>query len=120
VIAHEVAHHVQNLLGTSDRVQRLSGQDPSEANELSIQLELQADCLAGVWGRSTRERDLLEAGDVQEGLGAAAAVGDDRIQSESGRGVDPETWTHGSSQQRVEWFRRGFESGDPNDCDTFA
>jgi predicted metalloprotease len=119
VIAHEVAHHVQNLLGTSDRVQRLSGQDPSESNELSIQLELQADCLAGVWGRSTRERGLLQAGDVQEGLGAAAAVGDDRIQREATGQVNPETWTHGSSQQRQNWFERGFDTGDDDACDTF-
>jgi uncharacterized protein len=119
VIAHEVAHHVQNLLGTSDRVQRLSGRDPAEANELSVQLELQADCLAGVWGRSTRERGLLEAGDVQEGLGAAAAVGDDRIQRETTGQVNPETWTHGSSRQRRDWFERGFDTGQAQACETF-
>jgi predicted metalloprotease len=83
-------------------------------------MELQADCFAGVWGHSTSQRDLLEAGDVDEGLAAAAAVGDDRIQSMSGGRVSPERWTHGSSQQRAEWFRRGFETGDPNACDTFG
>jgi predicted metalloprotease len=120
VIAHEVAHHVQNQLGVMDRVQRLSARDSGEANELSIQTELQADCFAGVWGRSTRERGLLEAGDVQEGLGAAAAVGDDRIQREVTGQVNPETWTHGSSRQRQSWFERGFETGNEDACDTFG
>jgi uncharacterized protein len=120
VIAHEVAHHVQTLLGISDRVQRLSGRDPGDANELSIQQELQADCLAGVWGQTTRERGLLEGGDVQEGLGAAAAVGDDRIQREATGQIDPDTWTHGSSQQRRTWFQEGFTSGSFDACDTFG
>jgi uncharacterized protein len=120
VIAHEVAHHVQTLLGISDRVQRLSGGDPAEANELSIQQELQADCLAGVWGQSTRERGLLESGDVQEGLGAAAAVGDDRIQKEATGEIDPDTWTHGSSEQRQNWFQNGLSSGSFEACDTFG
>lgn len=120
VIAHEVAHHVQHQLGISDRVQRLSQQDRSEANELSIQQELQADCFAGVWGQTTRERGLLEAGDVQEGLGAAAAVGDDRIQREATGRVNPETWTHGSSEQRRTWFQRGFRAGEADACDTFG
>jgi uncharacterized protein len=120
VIAHEVGHHVQNQLGISDRVQRLSDRDPSDANELSIAQELQADCFAGVWGESTDERGLLEAGDVTEGLQAAAAVGDDRIQRQATGSVDPETWTHGSSQQRREWFQAGFRSGDTNSCDTFT
>ena len=120
VIAHEVAHHVQLLLGINERAQRLSQENPSRSNELSIQQELQADCFAGVWGRSTRERGLLEAGDVQEGLEAAAAVGDDRIQREATGRVNQETWTHGSSQQRRTWFERGFRSGDSDDCNTFG
>jgi uncharacterized protein len=120
VVAHEVAHHVQNQLGISGRVQRLSGEDPSAANELSIQQELQADCLAGVWGQTTYERGLLETGDLQEGLGAAAAVGDDRIQRQVTGTVNPETWTHGSSQQRRTWFEEGFTSGDADACDTFG
>jgi predicted metalloprotease len=120
VIAHEVAHHVQNQLGTSDRVQRLSNRNPADANELSIAQELQADCFAGVWGESTEERGLLEAGDVAEGLQAAAAVGDDRIQRQATGTVNPETWTHGSSQQRREWFQTGFASGDADSCDTFT
>jgi predicted metalloprotease len=120
VLAHEVAHHVQNVLGINDQVQRAQQQGSSDANELSIRLELQADCFAGVWGYTTYTRDLLESGDLEEGLNAAAAVGDDRIQQESGGQVNPETWTHGSSAQRVEWFRRGFDSGDPSRCDTFA
>jgi uncharacterized protein len=120
VIAHEVAHHVQNQLGINDRVQRLAGRNPSDANELSIQQELQADCFAGVWGRTTRERGLLEAGDLQEGLGAAAAVGDDRIQREATGQVNPETWTHGSSEQRQTWFQEGFQSGNSDACDTFG
>lgn len=120
VIAHEVAHHVQNQLGVMDRVQRLSARDSGDANELSIQQELQADCFAGVWGRSTRERGLLEPGDVQEGLGAAAAVGDDRIQQEATGQVNPETWTHGSSEQRQTWFQEGFQTGNSDACDTFG
>jgi predicted metalloprotease len=120
VIAHEVAHHVQNQLGISDRVQRLSGQDPSDANELSIQQELQADCMAGVWGQTTYERGLLEKGDLQEGLGAASAVGDDRIQRQATGQVNPETWTHGSSEQRRTWFEQGFSTGDADTCDTFG
>jgi predicted metalloprotease len=120
VIAHEVAHHVQNQLGINDRVQRLAGRNPSDANELSIQQELQADCFAGVWGKTTRERGLLEAGDLQEGLGAAAAVGDDRIQREATGQVNPETWTHGSSEQRQDWFQEGFQTGNSDACDTFG
>lgn len=123
VIAHEVGHHVQNLLGISDQVhsaqQRARSQ--SEANELSVRLELQADCLAGVWGHyANRQRQLLDPDDLQEGLDAAAAVGDDTIQQRSGGRVAPESWTHGSSSMRVAWFRRGYQSGDPNSCDTFG
>jgi predicted metalloprotease len=120
VIAHEIGHHVQNLLGTNDEVNRQSRANPGEANELSVKLELQADCYAGVWGFSAAQKGILEPGDLEEGLGAAAAVGDDRIQEQSGARVNPETWTHGSSEQRTEWFRRGFDSGDPAACDTFS
>jgi predicted metalloprotease len=119
VIAHEIGHHIQNITGISDEVRSLQQQNPDDANELSIRLELQADCLAGVWGYTTYERGILESGDVEEGLGAAAAVGDDRIQKESTGRINQDTWTHGSSEQRVEWFRRGFDSGDASKCDTF-
>lgn len=119
VIAHELGHHVQNLAGTSSRVQEAMQSDPRNANEYSVRLELQADCYAGIWAHSTSERDILDPGDVDEGLAAAAAVGDDRIQRMSGRGVNPESWTHGSSEQRAEWFRRGYQSGRLADCDTF-
>jgi len=119
VLAHEVAHHVQTELGIGEEVRRAQEQDHDQANELSIRLELQADCLAGVWAYTTSERNLLEEGDLEEGLTAAAAVGDDRIQSQSGGGINRETWTHGSSEQRASWFRRGYESGDPDSCDTF-
>ena len=120
VIAHEFGHHVQNLLGVSEDVRRAQGENPEEANELSVRLELQADCFAGVWGHTAFEDALLEQGDLEEGLGAAAAVGDDRLQEQAGGGVNPEEWTHGSSEQRVEWFRRGFDTGDPNTCDTYS
>jgi len=120
VIAHEVGHHVQNLLGVDAKVRQLQARDPSRANDLSVRLELQADCLAGVWGYSTEQRDILEEGDVESGLAAAAAVGDDRLQRQAGRGVNPERWTHGSSEQRVAWFRRGLSSGRLDACDTFA
>lgn len=121
VIAHEVGHHVQNLLGTSARVREAQGQGGvSEANALSVRLELQADCYAGVWGHHADvDRQLLEEGDIEEGLGAAAAIGDDRLQKQSRGQINPESWTHGSSKQRVDWFRRGLESGDPGSCDTF-
>lgn len=120
VIAHEIGHHVQTLLGTSRRVRAAQQQNPSAANELSVRMELQADCLAGVWGHSTAQRNILEQGDVQEGLAAAAAVGDDRIQRQSRGRVMPETFTHGTSEQRMQWFRRGFDSGDVSACDTFG
>jgi hypothetical protein len=119
VIAHEIGHHVQNLTGTNQEVQRASQQDPDQANELSVRLELQADCLAGVWAQSTYERGLLEDGDLEEALTAASAVGDDTIQSQSGMQIEPDTWTHGSAEQRRRWFTRGFESGSTESCDTF-
>ena len=119
VIAHEIGHHVQNLTGTANEVRTRQSQRPNEANELSVRLELQADCYAGIWGNSTSQRQILEQGDVEEGLNAAAAIGDDRIQSRSGGGVSPESFTHGTSAQRVRWFRRGLESGDPRTCNTF-
>jgi predicted metalloprotease len=119
VIAHEVGHHVQNLMGTSDRVQEAMQNDRRNANQYSVRLELQADCYAGIWGRSAASRNLLDPGDVEEGLAAAAAVGDDRLQEMSGRAVNPESFSHGSSAQRMEWFQRGFQSGDIRSCDTF-
>ncbi len=121
VIAHEVGHHVQNLLGLSDQVRQLQQQSSEEqANALSVRLELQADCLAGVWANhADRQRQMLESGDIEEAMNAAAAVGDDRIQESAGRAVSPESWTHGSSEMRTSWFRRGLQSGDINSCDTF-
>src|SRR5262245_45132743 len=123
VIAHEVGHHVQNLLGIADRVRRAQSGSRSqeEANALSVRMELQADCLAGIWAHhADRTRGLLESGDVEEGLAAASAIGDDRVQMQSRGYVAPESFTHGSSAERVEWFRRGIERGDPSACDTFA
>jgi hypothetical protein len=119
VLAHEIGHHVQTLLGTNDAVQRESRENPSERNELSVRLELQADCYAGVWAASVYARGVLEPGDVDEGLAAAAAVGDDRIQEQTQGRIDPESFTHGTSEQRATWFRTGFESGDSDACDTF-
>lgn len=122
VIAHEVGHHVQNLLGLSERVRHAQQRaSREEANALSVRLELQADCLAGVWGfHANQTRQLLEPGDVDEGLRAAAAIGDDRLQRSGGRRVQPESWTHGSSAMRARWLRRGLERGDMNECDTFS
>ena len=121
VVAHEIGHHVQTLLGINRQMQEAQqSSGRAGANALSVAMELQADCLAGVWGHSTAQRDILESGDVEEGLGAAAAIGDDRIQEQTTGQIHPESFTHGSSEQRVRWFRRGLESGDPNDCDTFA
>jgi predicted metalloprotease len=120
VIAHEIGHHVQHLQGVSDAVHEESQRRPARANDLSIRLELQADCLAGVWGHTTERRELLQAGDLQEGLDAAAAVGDDRIQRQATGSTNPETWTHGSSRQRMQWFSMGFDTGDPDACETFA
>jgi uncharacterized protein len=120
VIAHEVAHHVQTLLGTSQRVRQESQRNPGKANDLSVRLELQADCYAGVWGYTAAQRGILDPGDLEEALAAAAAIGDDRLQRESGGSIDQDTWTHGSSEQRQRWFKRGFDTGDPNRCDTFS
>lgn len=119
VVAHELGHHVQNLIGTSERVQEMMQRDERNANEYSVRLELQADCYAGVWGYSAAKRGELESGDVEEGLAAASSVGDDRLQKMSGRAVNPDSFTHGSSEQRMEWFRRGFQAGRLQDCDTF-
>jgi predicted metalloprotease len=120
VIAHELGHHVQHLLGTDAKVREAQQRSPGSANQLSVRLELQADCYAGVWGKSAQQRGILEPGDVEEGLNAAAAVGDDRILARAGRGANTESFTHGSAAQRASWFRKGFESGDPRACDTFA
>ncbi|MCU0620445.1 MAG: zinc metallopeptidase [Gemmatimonadales bacterium] len=119
VLAHEIGHHVQTILGISEQVQRIQQTQPRRANEASVRMELQADCFAGAWGHWAAQRNLLEAGDVEEGLRAAAAIGDDNIQRQSTGRVAPESWTHGSSEQRLAWFRRGLDSGDPKACDTF-
>lgn len=121
VIAHEVAHHVQHLTGIADQVEAARARSGAAGNQLSVRVELQADCLAGVWAkRSNTERATLEPGDIQEGLNAAAAIGDDRLQQRSQGYVVPDSFTHGSSAQRVRWFTRGFDTGEPAQCDTFA
>ena len=120
MIAHEFGHHVQNLLGIMDQVAAAQRDDPENANELSVRLELQADCLAGVWAHSAYEDNLLEEGDLEEGLTAAAAVGDDRIQQDATGRIDRESFTHGTSAERQEWFQRGFDEGTIEACDTFA
>lgn len=120
VLAHEIGHHVQRRLGIESQVREAQQARPRDANQYSVLLELQADCFAGVWGHSTARRDLLDPGDLEEGLGAAAAVGDDRIQRSATGRVNPESFTHGSSEQRMQWFQRGFQSGNPDACDTFA
>ena len=121
VVAHEVGHHIQTLMGISQQMrERRRGLSEAQANALSVQQELQADCFAGVWANhANRQRQLLEPGDLEEGLRAAAAIGDDTLQRRAGVAVSPESWTHGSSAQRVEWFRRGFTTGDANQCDTY-
>jgi uncharacterized protein len=122
VIAHEVGHHVQNLLGVAEKVRTTQGRGSREAaSALQVRMELQADCYAGVWAHNAqRSRQILESGDIEEGLNAAAAVGDDRVQRQSGGAVVPESFTHGSSAQRVRWFKRGLETGDSRRCDTFS
>ncbi len=120
VLAHELGHHIQNLSGIERQVRAEQQSRPESANALSVRMELQADCLAGVWGQHAGQRGILEAGDIEEGLRAAAAIGDDRIQKMSGRGVHPESFTHGSSAQRKEWLGRGLSRGNPDDCDSFG
>jgi predicted metalloprotease len=122
VIAHEVGHHVQNLVGIARQVQTQKQQvSKVQANALSVRMELQADCLAGIWINHTEKRkSILEAGDIEEGLNAAAAVGDDRIMKSAGRAVHREAFTHGSSAERVNWFKRGMQTGDLNACNTFG
>ena len=120
VIAHELGHHVQKLLGIESQVSRLRRANPSASNPLSVRMELQADCLAGVWGHSTRERSIIDQSDIAAGMDAVAAVGDDRLQKMATGHVVPDSFTHGSSRERAEWFRRGLESGDVSSCNTFS
>lgn len=121
VIAHEIGHHVQTLLGISEQVQLAKARaGQAEANALSVRQELQADCFAGIWAFYADQRGVLEAGDIEEGLNAASAIGDDRLQMQSRGYVAPDSFTHGSSEQRARWFQRGLASGDPQDCDTFS
>jgi predicted metalloprotease len=119
VVAHEIGHHVQKILGISEKATGLRG--PSKgATGSSVRLELQADCFAGIWAHSTDQRKLLEAGDIESALSAATAIGDDRLQRQSTGTVSPEKWTHGSSEERVRWFKQGFEKGSIDACDTFS
>ena len=120
VIAHEVGHHVQNVTGTNDEVSRLESQNPGDANELSVRTELQADCYAGVWASTVYAEGDLQAGDLDEAFTASEAVGDDRLQEQAGGRVNPDSFTHGTSEQRRRWFTAGYESGDPGACDTFS
>jgi len=126
VLAHEIGHHVQKLLGISDKVSAAQERSPSQANALSVRMELQADCFAGVWAHSLKQRSTadspiaIDESDVEAALNAAAAVGDDRIQKQATGSVNPESWTHGSSKQRMQWFKTGMDSGDINNCDTFG
>ncbi|CFR13052.1 neutral zinc metallopeptidase [Yersinia kristensenii] len=121
VIAHEVGHHVQHLMGIDTKVrQQQQGASEAEANRLSVKMELQADCFAGVWGKAMEKQNVLEIGDLQEALNAAQAIGDDRLQQQRQGRVVPDSFTHGTSAQRYTWFKRGFDSGDPNSCNTFA
>jgi predicted metalloprotease len=119
VIAHEMGHHVQSLLGIAGKVRAAQRRDPSRQNALSVRMELQADCLAGAWAKTVGDRSLLDAGDVEQGLAAAAAVGDDRIQRAATGRVRPESFTHGSAEQRARWFRAGYQAGTVKACDTF-
>jgi predicted metalloprotease len=121
VLAHEIGHHIQKITGIDEKVRREEqGMDKADKNALSVRQELQADCYAGVWAHSSGKRGLIEAGDIEEAVRAAEAIGDDRLQKMAGQKVNKETWTHGSSAQRVRWFRRGQSSGDLDDCDTFS
>ena len=119
VLSHEIGHHIQNLLGTERKVRSLRQTNPGASNALSVRMELQADCFAGIWAKTTQQRSLLEAGDVESAMGAAAAVGDDRLQKMATGHVSPETFTHGSSEQRMQWFQRGMTGGTIDSCDTF-
>ena len=121
VIAHEVGHHVQNLMGISQKVRAAgAGKNPRQVNDLSVRQELQADCFAGVWDHNANNQQLLDEGDLQEALTAAAAIGDDRLQHRAGQDVVPDSFTHGTSEQRMTWFKRGFDSGDVSQCDSFS
>jgi uncharacterized protein len=120
VIAHEIGHHVQKILGIEGQVQRMRSSDPRAANPLSVRLELQADCFAGIWAMSTEQRKIVDQSDVQAALQAAAAVGDDRLQKMATGRISPESFTHGSSRERVQWFQTGVNSGQISSCDTFA
>lgn len=120
VLAHEIGHHVQNLLGIERKVRQLRQSNPGSGNALSVRVELQADCFAGVWGHTTQRRNLLESGEEEQALNAAAAIGDDRLQRMSTGHVSPESFTHGTSAQRVHWFKQGFDTGNMSACNTFA
>jgi predicted metalloprotease len=121
IVAHEFGHHVQNVLGINAQMREAQERDPSRANQYSVALELQADCFAGAWASDVSARGLFDSpNEVEEALNAASAVGDDAIQEQTSGRVDPESWTHGSSAQRVEWFQRGFQTGDPQQCSTFS
>ncbi len=120
VLAHEIGHHIQTLLGIEQRVRELLRSNPEMRNHYSVAMELQADCLAGVWGNTAGRDELLEPGDIEEGLRAASAIGDDRIQRQTTGRVVPDSFTHGSSEQRMFWLRRGLETGNPDACDTFS
>lgn len=121
VVAHEVGHHVQNLLGIERKMREMQqGASKAEANRLSVKLELQADCFAGIWGHAMQQEQVLETGDLKEALDAARAIGDDRLQQQSQGRVVPDSFTHGTSQQRYDWFKRGYDSGNMQQCDTFA
>lgn len=120
VLAHEYGHHLQNVLGTDDEVRRQVARDQRKENALSVRQELQADCYAGVWAHGTAKKNLIQPGDIEESMKAAQAIGDDRLQKMAGQRVNPETFTHGTSAQRARWFKRGFDGGSLDDCDTFA
>jgi predicted metalloprotease len=120
VLAHEIGHHVQKILGIEGQEQRMVQQNPRAKNQLSVKLELQADCFAGIWAQNTQQRGLLDQGDIESALGAAAAVGDDRLQKQATGHVSPDTFTHGTSEQRMSWFRRGFDGGQISACNTFG
>ena len=120
VLSHELGHHVQNMLGIEAKVTRLEQTEPGERNHLSVDLELQADCFGGVWAHHAQTEKILDPGDIPAALSAVAAVGDDHLEKMTGHAVSPESWTHGSSQQRQSWFQRGFQSGDPSTCNTFG